>query len=169
MDVEAQDDGIMGKIITPDGSKGVLVGKLIALLAEEGDDISNLEIPAEDPSSTSTAATSPKTESEALAPISPPSQPQTPGSITQQQASKGHGHPHSAHPLFPSVMRLLQDHNLSTDVDSLGIIGTGVRGMLTKGDILAHLGLARSPSGTLKVATVEKSAKPVGAVVFLMC
>jgi len=47
-------------------------------------------------------------------------------------------------------MRLIQDHNLSYDVDSLGIKGTGVRGMLTKGDVLAHLGLAQGPNGTFK-------------------
>jgi len=40
MDVEAQDDGIMAKIIAQDGAKAVAVGTPIAILAEEGDDLS---------------------------------------------------------------------------------------------------------------------------------
>src|SRR5947199_10057380 len=48
MDVEAQDDGIMAKIFAPDGSKNVKVGTRIAVLADEGDDISSLEIPPDD-------------------------------------------------------------------------------------------------------------------------
>ncbi|KAH8120408.1 dihydrolipoamide acetyltransferase [Phellopilus nigrolimitatus] len=40
IDVEAQDDGILAKIILPDGSKNIPVGSPIAVLAEEGDDLS---------------------------------------------------------------------------------------------------------------------------------
>jgi len=40
IDVEAQDDGILAKIIAPDGSKNVAVGSPIAIMAEEGDDLS---------------------------------------------------------------------------------------------------------------------------------
>ncbi|KAH9982433.1 pyruvate dehydrogenase [Lactifluus volemus] len=40
IDVEAQDDGILAKIVAQDGSKGVAVGSTIAILAEEGDDLS---------------------------------------------------------------------------------------------------------------------------------
>ncbi|KAJ4486274.1 dihydrolipoamide acetyltransferase [Lentinula aciculospora] len=40
IDVEAQDDGVMAKIIAPDGTKNVKVGSAIAIVGEEGDDIS---------------------------------------------------------------------------------------------------------------------------------
>ncbi|KAG6842560.1 hypothetical protein C0991_000086 [Blastosporella zonata] len=40
IDVEAQDDGILAKIIAQDGAKGVQVGAAIAIVAEEGDDLS---------------------------------------------------------------------------------------------------------------------------------
>ena len=57
--------------------------------------------------------------------------------------------PKTARPLFPSVLRLVQEHALSqASVDQ--IKGTGVRGMLTKGDVLAHLGLASAPTGTYR-------------------
>ncbi len=48
MDVEAQEDGILMKIMQGDGSKSVQVGSRIAVLAEEGDDISSLEIPKDE-------------------------------------------------------------------------------------------------------------------------
>jgi pyruvate/2-oxoglutarate dehydrogenase complex dihydrolipoamide acyltransferase (E2) component len=48
MDVEAQDDGILAKIIQGDGSKAVQVGTRIAVVAEPGDEISSLEMPKEE-------------------------------------------------------------------------------------------------------------------------
>lgn len=44
-------------------------------------------------------------------------------------------------------MRLLTENNIS---DLSSIKGTGIRGMLTKGDVLAHLGKASHPLGTYK-------------------
>ncbi|EEB97209.1 hypothetical protein MPER_03519 [Moniliophthora perniciosa FA553] len=40
IDVEAQDDGVMAKIIVPDGTKNVKIGQPIAIVGEEGDDLS---------------------------------------------------------------------------------------------------------------------------------
>lgn len=143
IDVEAQEDGILGKIIAQDGSKNVQVGKVIALLAEEGDDISNLEAPKEE----SKPAPSPQPETQAAAP--PP-----PAPAPQPTASKVSHHPkHSKH-LLPSVIRLLIEGNVA---DAEAIPGTGVRGMLTKGDVLAYLGKASSPTGTFKEAKKEVS------------
>ncbi|KAG9544815.1 hypothetical protein KCU71_g17782, partial [Aureobasidium melanogenum] len=51
MDVEAQDDGILAKIVVAEGAKAVQVGSRIAVLAEEGDDLATLDIPADDSSS----------------------------------------------------------------------------------------------------------------------
>ncbi|KAG1755161.1 pyruvate dehydrogenase [Suillus paluster] len=51
IDVEAQDDGILAKIIAPDGSKNVAVGSPIAIMAEEGDDLSGAAQMASEPSS----------------------------------------------------------------------------------------------------------------------
>ncbi|WES31355.1 pyruvate dehydrogenase complex dihydrolipoamide acetyltransferase [Varunaivibrio sulfuroxidans] len=43
MEVEAVDDGVLGKIVVPAGSEGVAVNSVIALLLEEGEDASALE------------------------------------------------------------------------------------------------------------------------------
>ncbi|GAA5986501.1 hypothetical protein JCM10908_003778 [Rhodotorula pacifica] len=46
MDVEAQDEGVLGKILVGDGSKAVQVGSAVAILGEEGDDFSESAIKA---------------------------------------------------------------------------------------------------------------------------
>src|ERR1700735_503411 len=46
MEVESIDDGTLGKIIVADGTEGVKVGALIALLLEEGESGSALAAPA---------------------------------------------------------------------------------------------------------------------------
>ena len=61
-------------------------------------------------------------------------------------------------PLFPSVHRLLLEHPV-TNLEE--IKGTGVRGMLTKGDVLTFLGKASNPLGTFKfgLSPIEEASK----------
>ncbi len=42
MEVEAVDEGVVAKILVPEGSEGVAVNAVIAILAEEGEDAANL-------------------------------------------------------------------------------------------------------------------------------
>ncbi|RDX52758.1 single hybrid motif-containing protein [Lentinus brumalis] len=147
IDVEAQDDGVMGKILAPDGMKNIPVGKTIALLAEEGDDISNLEVPADEPAS----SPKPSQPEPTAQPSSSASSQPTPAAVRNTSAPPQTHHeiPKTSRPLFPSVLRLIQEHGITQgDVDK--IKGTGVRGMLTKGDVLTHLGLASAPLGTYR-------------------
>ncbi|KIY48307.1 hypothetical protein FISHEDRAFT_59109 [Fistulina hepatica ATCC 64428] len=144
IDVEAQDEGILAKIILPDGTKNIPVGKTIAVLAEEGDDISNVEIPAE-------AAAPVKPKSVEAAP--PPPVQSTPAASTSRLIVSSSAppssdfHPTHSRTLFPSVQRLLAENHVE---NAETIKGTGVRGMLTKGDVLAYLGKASGPLGTYK-------------------
>ncbi|MDH3230656.1 MAG: pyruvate dehydrogenase complex dihydrolipoamide acetyltransferase, partial [Alphaproteobacteria bacterium] len=43
MEVEAVDEGVLGKILVPDGSEGVPVNQPIALLLEEGEDTAAMD------------------------------------------------------------------------------------------------------------------------------
>ncbi|OCB84333.1 single hybrid motif-containing protein [Sanghuangporus baumii] len=150
IEVEAQDDGVLGKIISPDGSKNIAVGKTIALIAEEGDDISNLEAPKE---KEEPAKASQKSHEEAKPQLSKTTQ-----SALHESTSQPVHHDisiQSSKPLFPSVQRLLAENGIE-NADQ--IKGTGVRGMLTKGDVLAFLGKASSPSGTYKPVETETPA-----------
>lgn len=126
IDVEAQDDGIMGKILSPGGTKQIPVGQGIAILAEEGDDLGSIEIPsdlsppAHDPPSKKLAeekeSTTKDTESSNPAPTSEQDKTASLESKTGE-ASKSYGDkgatPNKAaqdlahsKPLFPSVLRL---------------------------------------------------------------
>ncbi|KAI0329888.1 single hybrid motif-containing protein [Cubamyces sp. BRFM 1775] len=163
IDVEAQDDGVLGKIIAPDGTKNVPVGKTIALLAEEGDDISNLEIPADEPAPSKPQEKSPSRPEATSSPSS--SQPPAAAAKKSPPSPPTESHvPQTSRPLFPSVLRLIQEHHLPQgEIEK--IRGTGVRGMLTKGDVLAHLGLASAPTGTYREtpAPDAKTDKKTGA------
>ena len=113
MDVEAQDDGLVFKIVQGEGSKGVKVGDRIAIFAEEGDDLSSLEVPAEQKKSgqqeAKKAESAPREQKEESA---PPSQPQT---KTAKPSAEGQGGKaqKQKYPLYPSVSTLLHQNGLS--------------------------------------------------------
>ncbi|MDA8741993.1 pyruvate dehydrogenase complex dihydrolipoamide acetyltransferase [Amylibacter sp.] len=44
MEFEAVDEGIIGKILVPEGSAGVKVNEVIAILLNDGEDVSNIEV-----------------------------------------------------------------------------------------------------------------------------
>ena len=109
-------------------------------MVEEGDDISKLEIPRE------TASKQDVGEAKA-SPEHPPAPAPTAQTPSIPAVGESHQHIEHSRPLFPSVLRLLQENNI---LNADKIKGTGVRGMLTKGDVLAFLGKASSPTGTYK-------------------
>ena len=84
MEIEAVDEGILGKILIPEGTEGVLVNTPIAVIAEEGEDVSDVETPASPPPAPKPAPAadqapppappqpSPQPEAQAPAPTPPP-------------------------------------------------------------------------------------------------
>jgi len=148
MDVEAQDDGIMAKIVQGDGAKGIQVGTRIGVLAEPGDDLSSLEIPAEE----SAPAPSPKEEaskpdpattSESQAEAPPSSKPSSSASADTPTKSTSGKPAKQTYPLLPSVEHLMHENGLSaSDIDKMTPSGPNNR--LLKGDVLAYLGSIKS-------------------------
>ena len=49
MEVEAVDEGVLGKILVPSGTEGVSVNAPIAILLEEGEDLSSLKVDNQSP------------------------------------------------------------------------------------------------------------------------
>ncbi|RSL58471.1 hypothetical protein CEP53_006145 [Fusarium sp. AF-6] len=129
MDVEAQDDGVMVKIMTADGSKAVQVGSRIAVIAEAGDDISSLEIPADEQPKAQPSQATKETAPTESKPTEKKSAPKPTGTGTYEHK----------YPLLPSVGHLVKEKGLSED-DVRKIKGTGPHGRLLKGDVLAYLG-----------------------------
>jgi pyruvate/2-oxoglutarate dehydrogenase complex dihydrolipoamide acyltransferase (E2) component len=146
MDVEAQDDGILAKITQGDGSKGIKVGTRIGVLAEPGDDLSSLDIPAEEsaapPSSKEEASKpGPETTSGSQAEPPPTSKPSSPASAdAPAKKPKPSGLPKKqTYPLLPSVGYLMHEHGIELSaIDKMTPSGPNNR--LLKGDVLAYLG-----------------------------
>ena len=49
MEIEAVDEGVLGKILVPEGTENVAVNTPIAIIGEEGEDVSDVEAPAAPP------------------------------------------------------------------------------------------------------------------------
>lgn len=136
MDVEAQDDGILAKIIQPDGAKSVQVGSRIGVIAEPGDDLSSLEMPVEETAS-SKPSTSEESESQQEA---PPTSKTSDSAPTDQSSKQKPSKPKKqTYPLLPSVEYLMHEHGLDASaIDKM--TPSGPNGRLLKGDVLAYLG-----------------------------
>jgi multidrug efflux pump subunit AcrA (membrane-fusion protein) len=134
MDVEAQDEGIMMKILSQDGSKGVQVGTRIAVLADAGDDISALELPPDEQPKQAT-----QSSSQPAAPASQQEEPKSAEKPAKRADSAASGTYEHSYPLLPSVGLLVHEHGISKE-DVSKIKGTGPNGRLLKGDVLAFLG-----------------------------
>ncbi|OCF57616.1 pyruvate dehydrogenase X component [Kwoniella mangroviensis CBS 10435] len=166
IDVESQDDGVMGKIIVSDGSSKIPVGQIIAILAEEGDDLSAITIPSDlsPPGQGQGESSASASSSEASAPKEEPkkeepqveSKKEQPSSSGTEQHEIGHGHKEIKHsqPIFPSVARLLQESPLTSE-QIHKLKGTGRHGMLTKGDVLLALGKVKNAYGSAEKLNLD--------------
>ncbi len=131
MEVEAVDEGIVGKILIGEGTEHVPVNKLIAILLEEGEEASALEgfegggtQSATAPSAPSeTPASTPAPESALEPTVAASPQPATPA-----PASNGQGGRIIASPL---ARRLARDGNL----DLSAVQGSGPNGRIVKLDV----------------------------------
>ncbi|KAF4627817.1 hypothetical protein G7Y89_g10337 [Cudoniella acicularis] len=159
MDVEAQDDGIMAKITQGDGTKGIKVGSRIGVIAEVGDDISSLELPAEDkpaPSPKEEASKS-KPESTSKSQTEAPPIPTPSTSVSSNQAAKKPLGPakKQTYPLLPSVQQMIHEKGLKQeDIDKMTPSGPNNR--LLKGDVLAYVGSISSTYPTELSERIEK-------------
>jgi pyruvate dehydrogenase E2 component (dihydrolipoamide acetyltransferase) len=130
MEVEAIDDGILAKIVVPDGTADVPVNDVIGLITEEGEDAAS----AQASSTVKKAANTPVAAAETAAPA--------PASANASPAPAGslNGHVpeiHSNGRVFasPLARRLAKDSGF----DLTAIKGTGPHGRIVERDIKATL------------------------------
>ena len=149
MDVEAQDDGVMFKIMAQSGSKAVQVGTRIAVVAESGDDLGSLELPADEQQAQQASA--PEQEPKKEEPASKPAD-----TSAQRVASTGS---HAVrYPLLPSVGHIVKEKGLSEE-DLSKIHPTGPGGRLLKGDVLAYVGTISAGTPATVSSRFEKLAQ----------
>jgi pyruvate dehydrogenase E2 component (dihydrolipoamide acetyltransferase) len=128
MEVEAVDDGTIGKLLVPEGAQGIKVNDPIALLLAEGEDSSALAGFAEPP-----AAAVPPAAPAVAAPMR--SEPAAePGAI---------GNGHAARVLASPLARRMA---AQAGLDLATIAGKGPQGRIVKADIEAALGARAAPA-----------------------
>ncbi|TKS73261.1 Dihydrolipoamide dehydrogenase-binding protein of pyruvate dehydrogenase complex [Collichthys lucidus] len=134
--LEANDDGIMAKILMDEGSRNVRLGTLIALMVEEGQDWKQVEIP---PSEAAAPSASPPATHAAAAPVLSPAAPSPP---PPKPATSGPLR------LSPAARHILDTHG----IDPKLAIPTGPRGLITKEDALNLLKMSPAPKATPAMA-----------------
>lgn len=166
--VDAIDDGVLAKIILPDGTKDIKVGTPIAFLAEDGDDLKNLEYPKlpdeEKPQATPSSEAAetappktslPKESTESSGNSSTPAE-KSAASASPSATSKA---ANPAQVFFPSVERLLAENKISREDALAKIPATGPHGRLLRGDVLVHLGKVSAEQNDTLVNYLEKTSR----------
>ncbi|WP_067731825.1 pyruvate dehydrogenase complex dihydrolipoamide acetyltransferase [Novosphingobium naphthalenivorans] len=152
MEFEAVDEGTIGKIMVAEGTEGVKVGTVIALLDGEDEDASSAAKPAAAAKAEAPKAEPAKAEAKAAAPAATvPAMPKTSGSKDDRVVAS------------PLAKRIAS----AKGVDLGSVTGSGPHGRIVKADIeAAQPGAARpkaaapaSDTAAAKPATVEMAAE----------
>ena len=134
MEVEAVDEGVLGRIVVPEGTEGVKVNATIAWLLEEGEDASALPAAGEEDAAAKPEAAStepePEPESPPPAPAAPAAEPAPAAPATETPAGTGEGAGERI-AASPLARRMAKQAGL----DLAGIAGSGPHGRIVKADI----------------------------------
>ncbi|MGI9508347.1 MAG: pyruvate dehydrogenase complex dihydrolipoamide acetyltransferase [Geminicoccaceae bacterium] len=148
MEVEAVDEGRLGRILVEEGSEGVAVNAPIALLLEEGEDASHIDLPLSRPAKPEPAAEAP----------SPPA-PVMEEKRAPAQQPKANGQSRGDR-IFASPLAKRMADNEGLDLSAL--TGSGPHGRIVKADIERALsdgtGKAPATTGTAPAARPETAA-----------
>ncbi|WP_340264988.1 pyruvate dehydrogenase complex dihydrolipoamide acetyltransferase [Sphingobium mellinum] len=145
MEFEAVDEGKIAKILIPEGSEGVKVGTVIAIIAEEGEDV---DVAAEgNADSAPKAASAPKAD-----PAPAPTQPSA-----QQSGSAGQAAPSDPDRRVrasPLARRMAQ----AKGIDIAALAGSGPNGRVVKADLEGATPSATAPTPATTAAAAPKPA-----------
>jgi len=139
MEFEAVDEGVIGKISVAEGTEGVKVGTVIAVLVEEGEDASAIDAPKEAPKAAAKEE-APKAEAKAETKPAPAAAPKAAASGDRVVAT-------------PLAKRIAD----AKGVDLSGVAGSGPNGRIVKADVEAAQG------GTAKKAAPAPAASAPAA------
>jgi pyruvate dehydrogenase E2 component (dihydrolipoamide acetyltransferase) len=159
MEVEAVDEGVLGKILVGDGTQGVKVNAPIAVLVEPGE-----KVPDSAPASSPSPPPAPAPTAPAPAQASPSPSPIAEDAATAPKPafvspSRGNGHDEAGGRLFvsPLARRMAQQ----AGIDLTGLKGSGPSGRIVKADIEAALQRApAAPAAAAPAAAPAPAARP---------
>ena len=128
MEVEAVDEGVVAKILVPEGTEGVKVNAVIAVLAEDGEDAGDVDTSAASAAPVPAAAAAPAPAAEPE-PVAPATAAAPPAAAPPAASSSGR--------VFatPLARRIAEQNGL--DIATLS--GSGPRGRIVKADVESAL------------------------------
>ena len=147
MEVEAVDEGVLGKILVADGTQGVKVNEPIAVLVEAGE-----AVPASAPPAARPAPPAPQApkQTQPVAPAQPPS------------VRGGNGHDASEERIFVSPLARRMAKQAGLDLTTMK--GTGPDGRIVKADIEAAVkGGVAAPAAAAAPAPARAPAAAITA------
>jgi pyruvate dehydrogenase E2 component (dihydrolipoamide acetyltransferase) len=148
MEVEAVDEGRMGKIVVPEGAQGVKVNEVIALLLEEGEDSGAVAGGGKPAPKPQPVAAKPDAAPASVAPKTEP--PPAPAAAP----ARGNGAAEEGERTFVSPLARRMAEQAGLDLSQ--IKGSGPHGRVVKSDIDAALAKPQAPRA--KPAAEPKSA-----------
>jgi pyruvate dehydrogenase E2 component (dihydrolipoamide acetyltransferase) len=154
MEVEAVDEGVLGKILVADGTQGVKVNEPIAILVNEGEAVPTAA-PAAKPVAAPAPAPAPKAEPAKAEPARQETkQPEAPRPTPQATAPAGNGHDTGDDRIF--VSPLARRMAKQSGVDLATLKGSGPNGRIVKADIESVL--QKGPAAPVATATPAPTA-----------
>ncbi len=153
MEVEAVDEGVLGKILVADGTEGVKVNAPIAVLVAKGEAVPAAPTPAAPAPDAAPAAAAPAAIVAAPELASrPPTVPAAPVSV------------HNGARVF--ISPLARRMAAQAGIDAAGLTGSGPHGRIVKADIEAALAkpAAAAPASTAAGAAAPRPAAPAPVV-----
>jgi pyruvate dehydrogenase E2 component (dihydrolipoamide acetyltransferase) len=155
MEVEAVEEGRIGKLLVPEGAQGVKVNEVIAVILEEGEDSSALkDAPKAKPPETS-AAKAPEPPRAAAPPAAAP-EPAKPEPAAAPAAARGNGHGGERIFASPLARRLAAE----AGIELAAVTGSGPHGRIVKADIEAA---QATPGGAARAPSAKAPAAPAPA------
>jgi pyruvate dehydrogenase E2 component (dihydrolipoamide acetyltransferase) len=132
MEVEAVDEGKIGKILVPAGTEGVKVNDVIAVLLEEGESASDIHVTPTTQPEPATKSSQPKGEAPKAQPAPTPAKPQ-PAAAPAPTAEAKPAATHDGKRLFasPLARRIAEQQGL----DLFRITGSGPNGRIVRADV----------------------------------
>ncbi|GLK45181.1 MULTISPECIES: pyruvate dehydrogenase complex dihydrolipoamide acetyltransferase [Novosphingobium] len=145
MEFEAVDEGVIGKISVAEGTEGVKVGTVIAVLVEEGEDASAIDAPKAAAPKAAAKEEAPKAEAKAETKPAPAAAPKAAASGDRVVAT-------------PLAKRIAD----AKGVDLSGVAGSGPNGRIVKADVEAAQGGTAKKAAPAPAASAPAAA-PVAA------
>jgi pyruvate dehydrogenase E2 component (dihydrolipoamide acetyltransferase) len=148
MEVEAVDEGTVGKILIAEGTDDVAVNTPIAVLLGEGEKASDIKAPAA--AAPKPAAEAPKAEAAKAEPASPQPKAEAPKPVAPAPVAKTNGHAGGRVFASPLARRIAKDKG----IDLAALKGSGPHGRVVLKDVESAKPGTKAPSGAPATAAM---------------